>query len=88
MTDDEHKTLDEIRAMTADALASAKRTERFLYEPHIEGKPTRAEQIDEWLSTYRAGKLAGKLSLRLAMWITGAIAAVGALWTNLQGFWK
>lgn len=65
-------------------LEMIQRVHDFLFRPHIEGKPTRAEQIDEALSALRAGKIGG----RVVLWMAGVIAAIGALWANVQGFWK
>lgn len=60
------------------------RAHDFLFDPPIEGKPPRSEQLDELLSTVRAGKLGG----RAILWLAGFIAAVGAIWQNLGGFLK
>ena len=65
-------------------LEMIQRVHDFLFRPHIEGKPTRAEQIDEALSALRAGKI----SARITLWLAAVFAAIGALWSNLPGFWR
>ena len=47
----------------------------------IEGKTSRAEQIDEVLTAVRAGKL----GTRIVLWICGLIAAVGAAYAAIKG---
>lgn len=56
----------------------------YLFDPPIKGKPPRSEQIDEVLSTVRAGKLGG----RALLWLAGMIAAGSAIWNTVGGFWK
>ncbi len=70
MTDEEHEMI--------------RRVHDYLFVPPIEGKPSRARQVDELLSVVRAGKLAG----RLLLWVAGVAGAIGAIWTSLFGVGK
>lgn len=77
VTENEHDDLQKILEMV-------RRGDDFLFQPHIQGKPTRAEQLDELLSAVRAGKI----GTRITLWIAGVIAAFGAIWSNWVGFFK
>lgn len=70
--------------MTDQPSKSPDHAHDFLFEPPIKGKPPRAEQIDEVLSTVRAGKLGG----RAVLWLAGVIAAAAAIWNSVGGFLK
>ena len=70
--------------MTEEEHQMIKRTHDFWFAPHVEGKPTRAEQIDELLSGVRAGKL----GFRVALYLAGFVAAVGAAYGSVRGWFK
>lgn len=67
--------------MTEEEHRMVKRTHDFWFEPPIEGKPNRAQQVDEVLSAVRAGKI----GTRIVLWLCGLIAAVAAAYTTLKG---
>lgn len=45
----------------------------FFMKPPVAGKPNRAQQIDDLLSAVRAGKMGA----RLALYVAGALVALG-----------
>lgn len=69
MTDEEHDMI--------------KKVHDFWFVPPIEGKPSRAAQIDEVLSAVRAGKV----GTRALLWLGGVLAAAGVILSNMSG-WK
>ena len=77
MTDEEHEMIQEI-------LECAKKNNHWLFSPPLEGKPNRAQQLDELLSGVRAGKL----GFRVALYLAGFVAAMGAAYGTLKGWFK
>lgn len=67
--------------MTDEQAEMMKRLDDFLFKPPIEGKPSRAQQIDELLAAVRAGKM----GTRLLLWLAGVVAASTALWATISG---
>lgn len=65
--------------MTDDEHAMMKRVHDYLFHPPMEGKPTRAAQLDEVLGAVRAGKL----GTRVLLWLAGIVAAASAIWMKL-----
>lgn len=53
----------------------------FFFKSHLEGKPTRAEQLDEVLMAVRAGKFGS----RIILWLAGFVAALGVIWAYFTG---
>ncbi len=70
MTDEEHRMI--------------KRTHDFWFVPPIEGKSSRAEQIDELLGAVRAGKI----GTRIVLWLAGLVAAIGVVVAQMRGLGK
>lgn len=52
----------------------------FLFRKEYESKPTRAEQIDKLLTSVATGKV----GVRVALWIAGALVAVGAALSQIK----
>jgi len=67
--------LENIQVQLKEIERMVKRTDDFLFNPVIMGQPSRAEQIDQGLSGYRAGLLVGKF----VFWLAGFIAAAGVI---------
>ena len=61
-------------------LEMVRRAHDFLFVPPIEGKPNRAEQVDELLGAVRAGKI----GTRIVLWLCGLVAAIGVAITTLK----
>ncbi len=70
MTEDEHDMIKEVHD--------------FLFKPPLEGKESRARQLDEIMSAVRAGKM----GTRILLWAAGVIAAFAALASQLKGLGK
>lgn len=73
MTEEEHEMIRKLAERQ-------ERMNRFLFHPPIEGKATRAEQIDEVLSAVRAGKI----GTRVVLWLCGLVAAVAGAYAALR----
>jgi hypothetical protein len=54
----------------------------FLFRKEYASKPTRAEQLDKLLS----GVATGKMTVRAALWVAGALVAVGAAISQVKGW--
>ena len=67
MTQEEHDMMREVRD--------------WLMKPPISGQPSRAEQLDQLLSSVRAGKMGA----RVFLYMCGAVVAVIAAWNALKG---
>ncbi|EEX09636.1 hypothetical protein SL1157_1680 [Ruegeria lacuscaerulensis ITI-1157] len=67
MTEDEHDMIKEVHD--------------FLFKPPLEGKSSRAEQLDEIMSAVRAGKM----GTRILLWLAGVVAAVSAILVQFKG---
>lgn len=70
MTEEEHKMIA--------------RVHDYLFHPPVEGKTSRAEQLDEVLVAVRAGKL----GTRALLWLSSLVVAAGAVWAALSGWFK
>lgn len=69
--------------MTDEQDKMIREVHEFLFKPAVPGGDvTRAKQIEELLNAARSGKLIA----RLALWMAGAIVAVGAAWTTFKGW--
>lgn len=77
MTPEEHLMMEE-------TLACAKRTNKWLFEPPIVGKPSRAQQLDDLM----AGVRAGKMSFRVVLYAAGFVAAMGTAFGTVKGWWQ
>ena len=67
--------------MTEDERTQLRELHDFLLKPTGPGKPSRAEQIDDALAGFRAGKL----TARFTLWLAGFIVAVLAAWNAVKG---
>ena len=55
----------------------------YLMKPPVEGRPSRAQQLDDLL----VGVRTGKLTIRAFMWFAGAVAAIGAAAEYIRRGW-
>lgn len=65
--------------MTDEEHAMIKRLDSWLFVPPIAGQPSRAEQLDQFLSGLRAGKFTARAFLYLCSAIVGVILAYNAI---------
>ena len=56
----------------------------FWFKPPVAGRPTRAQQVDDVLTAVKTGKL----TVRAALWMAGAIIAITAALGQVKGLWK
>ena len=68
--------------MTEDEHEMIRRVHDWLFKPNIEGKPPRAELLDDVMTAIRAGKL----WVRVLLYLMGAIAAFSAAWASVKGW--
>ena len=81
MLDDLERLDGRRKAMTADEKAKLDDLHGFFMRPRAPGRPSRAQEIDEVLSAVAAGRI----GIRLGLWLAGTIVAVSAAWTAVRG---
>lgn len=78
MTEEQERMLKEVHAM----LPKIEMTYDFLYKPPLEGRPTRAMQVDDLLAAVRSTRGVA----RIIIWIAALVVAISTIWT--AGNWS
>lgn len=68
--------------MTEEENRMVRELHDYFMVPEIEGKPSRAKQIDDVLMAARAGKMGA----RAVLWLCGFIISISATWSAIKGW--